>query len=91
MKKYITGSGRWKVEAKITEIEVERESDTSIWVNGKRRQKVTDYEIVHDTWDAAHSYLLATGETKVAHARRTLEEHKSYLGNVKGMKRPGAK
>jgi len=91
VKKYITGGCRWRVEAKITEIEVDRETDTSVWVNGKRRQKMTDYEIVHDTWGDAHSYLLAAGEARVVNARRTLEEHKSYLGNVKGMKRPGAK
>lgn len=91
MKKYITEGSRWKVAAKITEIEVDRETDTSVWVGGRRRQKITNYKIVHDTWDDAHSYLLAAGEAKVVNARRALEEHKSYLGNVKGMKRPEVK
>ena len=88
MKKYVTETGRWRVEAKITEVEVERETESSVWVNGSRLQKVTGYHIYHDTWDVAHTYLLEKAKQKVEYARRQLEEHKSYLGNVKGMKKP---
>ena len=88
MKKYKTGSTNWGVEAKIEEVEVDRETESSVWVNGNRLQKSTEYHTYHDTWDAAHSYLLERAKNKVEYARRQLEEHKSRLGNIKGMKKP---
>ena len=88
MKKYMTGNTTWRVEAKIEEVEVLRETESSVWVKGRRLQKVTEWNVYHDTWDEAHSYLLEKAKGKVEYARRQLEEHKSYLGNVKGMKNP---
>lgn len=88
MKKYMTGSTRYQVSAKITEIEVDRETESSVWVKGVRRQKVTEYAVYHNSWDDAHSYLLAAAGRKVEYARKTLEEHRSYLGNVQGMAKP---
>jgi hypothetical protein len=91
VKKYITNltySTSWRVEAKIKEVEVDRETEASVWVEGRRQNKITGYEVVHDTWDDAHRYLLVKAAEKVESARRKLEEHKSYLGKVKGMKKP---
>jgi len=88
MKKYVTGTGRWGVAAKIEVVEIERETESSVWVRGNRLGKITESHVYHDSWAAAHSYLLEKAKGKVEYARRQLEEHKSYLGNVKGMKNP---
>ena len=89
MKKYRTGGyDRWLVEAKIEEVEAERETETSIWIKGRRNNKLSGYEAYHDTWEAAHNFLMEKATEKVESARRELERHKSALGNVKGMRKP---
>jgi hypothetical protein len=88
VKKYEVDAVRWAVKAKIEEIEVERTSESSVWVKGRRRAKVTDWHLIFDTWEAAHAYLMTEGERKVLEARRALESANSALGNVKGMKKP---
>ena len=67
MKKYKTAGGhRWSLEAKITEIEVEKESEHSVWINGRAHRKFSEYYAYHDTWEKAREFLLI-------HARRNLE------------------
>lgn len=88
MTKYKTESSAWRTEAKITAVEIDRESESSVWVKGNRLQKVTQWHHFHDSWEAAQAYLISEAERKVEHMRRSLEVHKSYLGNIKGMKKP---
>lgn len=88
MKKYVTESCRWDVTAKIREVEVERETESSVWINGQRRNKTGGYDIFHDTWESAHAHLLGEAERHALAARRRLEFANGVLGNVKGMKRP---
>jgi hypothetical protein len=78
----------WRVEAKITPVEVERETESSVWINGNRRAKITEWDTFHDTWDEAHAHLLKHAEQQAQSARRNLEAANGSLGNVKGMKRP---
>jgi hypothetical protein len=94
--KYKTDSGNW-IRAEIRPVEVERETEQCVWVKRDggsrgevidRRAKVTDFEVYHDSWEAAHSFLLEQADKKVKAARRSLEMANSLFGNVKGMKKP---
>ena len=88
MIKYMTGRTTYEVRARITAVKVERETESSVWVNGNRRAKESESDIFHDTWDDAHAHLLAAAEENAASARRQLERANGALGNVKGMKKP---
>jgi hypothetical protein len=81
----------------IESVEVERETEQSVWVCGvwhgkkvapRRHSKRSDWDNYFDTWEEAKAFLLANAERKVAHARRELEIANSELGNVKGLKPP---
>lgn len=85
MVKYETERTEFSVIARITPVEVERESVSSVWINGDRRAKADRY---HDTWEIAHAHLLAESERHVASAHRTMDRVIGYLNNVKGMKKP---
>ena len=80
MKKYKTS--RWNDE-KIVEVEVERESEHSVWEkaanykNLRRSNKITDYTHYHDTWDEAYKYLLDKAERNIAWAKDNLEQVKN--------------
>lgn len=81
---------------KIEPLEVERETDKQVVLAARigfrssRENKVSDWSNWHDTWEAAHSFLIAEAERDVASLRMRLEQAKGKLGNIKGM-RPNVK
>tara|TARA_R100001530_G_scaffold13727_7_gene12587 strand:+ start:4882 stop:5085 length:204 start_codon:yes stop_codon:yes gene_type:complete len=66
MKKFKTGSYH---DQKIEEIEIERETGTSIWIDGRRLNKRSGYENYFDTWDDAHAFLLKNATLALDRAR----------------------
>ena len=102
MIKYRVELSRWRVIPSIDPHEVVKEtakqlvilttirrfnSDT-VTTREDRCNKESEYHCFFDTWDAAHEFLIAEAQRKVESAQRTLEEAKTYQGNVKGMKKP---
>lgn len=86
--KYRTERTLYKKETTITPVVVERESEASVWINGCRREKITQYDRHHDTWEEAQSHLLADAERQVKSAHTELDRAIALLNNVKGMKKP---
>lgn len=72
----------------ITSVEIERETDSSVYINGRRRSKRSEYEDYFDTWEEAHEFLTRRAQDDVESARHVLERANSRLGNIKGMKKP---
>lgn len=70
----------------IQEVEIEKETEKSVYVRGSRLAKVGQYHRYHDSWADAREFLLRQAENKVEACRRTLEVAKSKLGNIKGLK-----
>lgn len=83
MIKYATN--KWN-RTEIKAVTIDRETEASVWINGRRSAKDSEYGKYHDTWDAAHEHLLEKAEVKVRSLRRQLEVANSELGNVKGLK-----
>lgn len=73
---------------RIIEVEVEKETESSVWVRGSRSAKLTDNRGYFDSWEDAHAFLLKNAEAKVEQARISLAYYNGKLGNVKGMKKP---
>lgn len=71
---------------RISPVQVDRATESSVWVAGRRRAISTEYVVYAPTWEAAHAWLLSYAETKVAQALRQLELANSCHGHVKGMK-----
>jgi hypothetical protein len=83
--KYVTGGfGKHPIE----QVEVERETTASVWINGSRNAKVSDWKNYFDTWDEAKQYLLNQAEAKLTGARFRLQSARSEHGNIKGLKNP---
>lgn len=72
----------------IKPVAVDKETDSSVWIDGRRRAKLSSYESFFDTWDDAHNYLIALAETDMVVAKGKLRGAQSRLGNIKGMKPP---
>lgn len=84
MIKYRTRFG----EIKAIEVEREPAKQVTILVAGSpiRENKVSSGANWHDTWEAAHAFLIAEAERNVISLRTRLEQAKGKLGRVKGMK-----
>jgi hypothetical protein len=89
MIKYRSG-GYNKNGAPIEAVEVQRETQSTIWINGKRGSKRTEYDNYFDTWDEAKEFLLSKASSELASARRKLERAQGEYGNIKGLKAPAA-
>ena len=74
------------IDPTITSIEIDKETDKSVWINGRREAKRSEYRVYHDTWDDAKTFLLNRAESQVNSARYALNQAKGLLGNVKGLK-----
>ena len=76
----------------INRVEVERETESSVWVNrhegnkaALRQAKHGEFAQYHGTWEAAHAYLVQQATDEVNAARHALERANGKLGNIKGM------
>jgi hypothetical protein len=83
MEKYRTGG--WGKNL-IERVAVEKETESSVWINGRRNAKKTDYHSYFDTWDDAKRHLLTVAEKKVVGIRLNLERANDELGNIKGLR-----
>jgi hypothetical protein len=79
--------GRY-LDSTITPVEIERETDKSVWVNGNRNAKQSDWATYFDTWEEAYSALLEAADKKVVSARLALDKAKGFYGNVNGLRKP---
>lgn len=85
MIKYRT-SGWTEPEAKIETVRISRETEKSIWLDGNRCAKISEWYQFWDTWKDAHSYIIERAEELARSARLILDRRKGILGNIKGMK-----
>lgn len=76
---------------KIEALEVERETDRQVVLpardgfRSRRENKVSAWSNWHDTWEAAHAFLVAKAERDVETLRVRLEKAMGTLEQIKGM------
>ena len=78
MKKYRIDGSDFYVSAKITEVEIERETDKSVWIKGNRFLKKGGYEF-YDTWEEAQNSIETVAKKNILEAEIILEEKKQFL------------
>ena len=73
----------------IESVEVDRETDNSIFIGKNRNAKRSSYHNYFDTWDDAKAFLLKNAEDEAASCRRQLEVANGKLGNIRGLRNQG--
>lgn len=82
--------------SKIDTVEIERESDSSVWVKGngyksdslRRVNKKGSTHAYHDTWEDAHAHLLNRASRAAESLKERLQQARSALGQIESMKKP---
>lgn len=82
--KYMTG---WFAKGElIKKIEVEKETEKSVIIDGRRNAKFSEHAQYHESFDEAKAFLMQKAEARLTKARRSLEDAQGFYGNVKGLK-----
>jgi hypothetical protein len=82
---------KWKTcswSTDIQRVEVDRETEASVFRGGFRHAKRSSAYSYFDTWEDARDSLLEREERNLALARRKLESAQGAVGNIKGLKPP---
>ncbi len=83
MKKYVvTGYSRYSVKPKIKEVEVERETDKTVWINGRRNAKISEWHNYFDTRGEAKGHLIKLQTTICRNLKDRLKSAKEVLLEV---------
>lgn len=72
---------------KIEKVEIERETESSVWINGSRLSKHSRYSAFFNTWEEAHAFILDKAERRVAAYARNLESATKSLKEIQSMKK----
>lgn len=72
----------------ITAVECERETASSVFINGRRKAKRSTYENYYDTWDEAYSALIAAANYKAEYARAQLDRYEAARKKILTMRKP---
>lgn len=79
--KYRTGWG-----PSITEVEIERESEHSVWVKGSRWKKFSNSDQYHTTREDAYQHQVEKYSKRLKSAQAQLEDAKKDYRKVLGLK-----
>ena len=69
----------------IERVEVERETEHSVWVGGSREGRWTSYRKYHDTWHNAHAYLRDKATLRLESCQRNVEYARKALADISAM------
>lgn len=69
----------------IVEVEVERETDSCVFIKGRKHSKITEYQSYFDTWAQAKSHLIGYASHKEAAARSRWQGAQEELSRIEAM------
>jgi len=72
MKNFRVSTYRFMQDQWIEEVEVDRETESSVWINGRRRARQSEYEMFFSTREKAKDFLVRRMQSKVELARSSL-------------------
>lgn len=73
---------------RISTVQIDRETDSMVWVKGRGFYKLTRFESYFDTFEQAKNHAIALAEQLVTNAQRQLDYANEQLGNAKDLKDP---
>lgn len=89
MKKYrVRLDRRWPGDGKIEEVEVDRETSSSVWINGNRNSKVSEWHTYFDTWEDAQRAMYQNTKQIIAMRKAQYDEACAHLMKIAAMKKP---
>lgn len=79
---------RWGCEPNIERVEVERVTEFSVWIDGRRLAKTSEFQTYFDTWEQAQEALIGCQETNLRVLRNHVDQHEATLEEIQNMVNP---
>ena len=73
---------------KIEPVEVERVTDSSVWIAGRRRCRHGEYVSIFDSFDEAKAWGVAICRRRHEAAKHELDRQRQYLQRAEALKEP---
>jgi hypothetical protein len=72
----------------IKPVEVEKHTDSSVWVKGKRLSRTTEWSCYFDNFQDAKDHLVRKCRSKIEHHRQQALNYGKYWNNVLKIEEP---
>ena len=77
------------VEPGIGVVWVDKETDSFVWIKGRRNSKESKYDRFADTWEEAHQWMIDVARKKVQRAQRNVDYYSEELNKILALKEDG--
>ncbi len=86
--KYYRLNPSWCIEV-IEAVEVDRETESSVWIKGRRNSKLSSYENYFPTFSQAKEFAVARSTRAVEVAQRRLDSENAALAAAQKLQESG--
>jgi hypothetical protein len=73
---------------RIEPVTIERLTDSSVWINGRRHLIKSAYDNYFPEWEDAHRHLLGKAEARLEQVKRDLTFCQCTVDELKALKKP---
>jgi hypothetical protein len=81
--KYQT-NGFWPIET----VEVEKETENSVWINGQQNRKLTEYHCYFDNFEDAKNHVIGEAQAGIEKAKRQMEYAEKNMATARSLESP---
>jgi hypothetical protein len=72
-------------------VEIERETESCVWINGRKNNKTSSYECYHDTPEQAKQWIINRAQTELDAVKCQLQYAEEKLAKAHNVKMPNEK
>lgn len=69
----------------VQTVDVERISESSVWIKGRRHARITDYEGYHETFEAARDWIVKLHQNKINALQMNIDYYQNLLNRAKAL------
>lgn len=88
MHKYKTSVRKHSISPNIEKVKIERETTSSIYINGVRAAKSSQFDQYWDTWVEARNYILHQAQIQEEHLKDRLTETQDTVDVISRLNEP---
>jgi hypothetical protein len=79
---------RWCYRPEVSIVSIERSTESSVWINGRRHARCSGYESFFETFDDAKAHLIGRARGELSALQRRLYTARNKLREAEQIKEP---
>lgn len=77
---------RWGYKPEISIVSIEKRTEVSVWINGRRKARYSDYESFFETFEDAKAHLVGRARAELTACKRHLDTARNKLKEAEQIK-----